>query len=72
MPSQPPRPFLVMELLGCSLHDLLYKGGREVSGLLNQAKAVMLALNMANGLAYLHSQRVVHRWVGSAGHGYVC
>merc|ERR1712050_822018 len=57
---QPPLLLVVTEFMpGGSLHDRLF-GQRKNPPLVPWQKH-MIALEMAEGLAFLHSQRVVHR-----------
>ncbi|MEW5311355.1 MAG: hypothetical protein WDW38_003076 [Sanguina aurantia] len=53
---QPPRAFLVMQLMERDLHSLIHQGGREMP--LHQILAI--AVDVARGLAYLHPS-IVHR-----------
>lgn len=67
---QPPQPFLVMELMLCSLGDVLRAWTRGKG--LPLGVTLSVALDVARGLEHLHGLKprgVLHRWVGAGDRG---
>jgi len=56
--SEPPNLVMMMEYMtGGSLHALIFKKKQDI----DLSQKALMALQVAEGLAYLHGQRIVHR-----------